>query len=290
MIDLHLHSNCSDGALSPEQLVELAAERSISTLALSDHDTVSGVSRAIGAAEKTGICVIPGVELSVCYKNYTDIHLLGYFIDIEAPELTSKLQEFAERRANRNREIVGAVNQKLATEERIPLELGEVEKFAEGVLGRPHIARALIARGYVQNMEEAFKAYLVPCDIPKSYWPMEDALQTIKRIGGVAVLAHPTTITDDHTILAGLIGSLQQIGLDGIEVFNALASEYDQLVLQKLAQAQGLLITAGSDFHGISERDCIGKGRGGITFSDALLPPLYQRAERRQTECLSTSP
>ena len=290
MIDLHLHSNCSDGVLLPEQIVELAAERSILTLALTDHDTTSGVLKAQLAAKALGLTVIPGVELSVCYQGYTDVHLLGYFINTEAPELTLKLQEFAERRANRNREIVDAINQKLEAEKRTPLGLHEVEKLAGGVLGRPHIARALISRGYIQNMEEAFKTYLIPCDVPKAYWPMEDALQTIQQIGGIAVLAHPTTITGNHTILSDLIGSLQQIGLDGIEVFNSLASEHDQLFLQKQAQARGLLITAGSDFHGISDGDCIGKGRGGITFSDTLLPPLYQLAEKRSAEYLSTSP
>lgn len=281
MIDLHMHSSCSDGVLPPEQLILKAQETGLSSIALCDHDTIAGVEAAIAAGKRYGVEVIPGVELSVCFKDYSDVHLLGYWIDIHAPELLKQLDAFAFRRANRNNEIVMAVNQRLQQECKEPIAIDEVEAFADGVMGRPHIARALIQRGYVTGMEEAFSRYLVPCDVPKTYWALEDALATIQRIGGVAVLAHPTSITQNQQLLTELISELKTLGLDGIEVYNSLATEHETMFLQGLANRLNLLTTGGSDFHGIEEHDLMGKGRGGIRFSNALLPPLRTRAAER---------
>lgn len=283
MVDLHMHSSCSDGVLPPAQLPAAAQLAGLSTIALCDHDTVAGVETAIQAGSELGVEVIPGVELSVCFKGYTDVHLLGYWIDIHAPELTEQLDTFAFRRSNRNREIIMAVNHVLQQEQKEPLTIAEVEALADGVMGRPHIARALYQRGYVSGMEDAFSRYLVPCDVPKTYWPMEDALKTIQRVGGVAVLAHPTSITRDQRILTELITELKELGLDGLEVYNTLAAEHEIAFLQTLANHLSLIPTGGSDFHGIEEHDQIGKGRGGTRFSDALLPPLRKRATERST-------
>jgi len=283
MIDLHLHSSCSDGVLPPDQLVLSAHKAGLGTIALCDHDTVAGVETATKAGLMHDVEVIPGVELSVCYKGYSDIHLLGYWIDTEAPELKQRLDEFAYRRANRNREIIASVNQLLNQEGKALLSIEEVESLADGVMGRPHIARALLQRNYVTGMEDAFTRYLVPCDVPKTYWPLEDALKTIQRVGGVAVLAHPTSITRDQHLLTELISELKVLGLDGIEVFNNMAAEHEIMFLQSLSYRLNLLATGGSDYHGIEPDDCIGKGRGGTRFSDALLPPLRQRANERQT-------
>lgn len=284
MIDLHMHSTCSDGILPPELLVTAAQQAGLKTIALCDHDTVSGVETAILAGKEQGIEVIPGVELSVRFKGYSDVHLLGYWIDIHAPELTEQLDKFAFRRANRNREIIMSVNQMLQQEAKEQLSIYEVEALADGVMGRPHIARALLQRGYVNGMEDAFARYLVPCDVPKSYWPMEDALETIHRVGGIAVLAHPTSITRDQQLLKELISELKQLGLDGIEIYNSMAAEHETVFLQGLANHLNLIPTGGSDFHGIEEHDQIGKGRGGIRFSDALLPPLRKLVFERSAQ------
>lgn len=282
MIDLHLHSNCSDGVLSPAEVVKMAAQTELQAIALCDHDSVAGIAEAMQAANTTAVEVIPGVELSVCFNEFTDVHLLGYCFDLGAAELHERLHEFADRRANRNREIVTAVNCVLVQQGRVALDIVEVEQLSNGVMGRPHIARALLQRGYVSSMEEAFQRYLIPCDVPKAYWPMADALATLKRIGGVAVLAHPTSITRDLGLLSELIGQLQLLGLDGLEVYNSLATEYEMTVLQRLATNLGLLTTGGSDFHGIESDDQMGKGRGGIRFPDTLLPPLRRRALEKQ--------
>lgn len=286
-IDLHLHSTCSDGLLSPEQLVAAARQAGLTTIALCDHDTVSGVSAFQQAATVAGIKVVPGVELSVAFREYEDIHLLGYGIDINNTELLANLHSFAMQRANRNREIIEAINAKLARQGKAPLEVAEVVALAGGVIGRPHIGRALIARGYAHDMQQAFDQYLVPCNVPKYYWPLPDALCAIRRAGGVAVLAHPTTISLDHRLLSDLMTELRTLGLDGLEVYNTLASEADSLFLQGLARRLDLLVTAGSDFHGIAPDERIGKGRGGIRFSDALLPPLVTLAAQRAAACQS---
>jgi hypothetical protein len=265
-IDLHLHSTCSDGLFTPEQLVAAACKAKLTTIALCDHDTVSGVTQLQQAASSTGINVIPGVELSVAFHDHEDIHLLGYGIDTGNIELLDQLDAFAARRANRNREIIAVINIKLNQEGKAPLEVAEVEALADGVIGRPHIGRALLSRGYVRDMQHAFDQYLVPCNVPKFYWPMAEALSAIRRAGGVAVLAHPTTISLDHRLLADLLSELQTLGLDGIEIYNNLASEADMIFLQGLARRLNLLVTAGSDFHGSTTDEQIGKGRGGMGF------------------------
>jgi 3',5'-nucleoside bisphosphate phosphatase len=283
-IDLHLHSNMSDGVLTPTRLVETAAEAGLKTISLCDHDTVAGVAEAISAGNLIGLEVIPGVELSVSFMGLNDIHLLGYFIDIDSHELLKKLSSFAERRANRNVEIVEKINKLL---EKSNLEIivpGEAERFANGVLGRPHIARALMAKGYVRTMEEAFQKFLIPCNVPKLYWEMEDAISTVHKAGGIAVLAHPTTVTKDRTRLAEIIRLLQGLELDGIEVYNALGSESEMTFLQGITRQLGLIATAGSDFHGIEHEDRIGKGRGGIRFSEYLLPPIRKLAAIRAAQ------
>lgn len=281
-IDLHLHSSCSDGVLEPEKLVDAARLAGLGVIALCDHDSVSGVARAVEAGRKLGVEVLAGVELSVVWRDWHDVHLLGYAMDITAPELADRLAAFARRRANRNREIVLSINRLLEQKKLQPLTFDEVECLAEGVMGRPHIARALISRGYASTMEDAFARYLVPCDVPKTYWAMAEAIATIRRAGGVAVLAHPTSISNDLSILETIITELSVLGLDGLEVYNSMATEQEAAFLQGLANRLRLLVTAGSDFHGIDPVDCIGKGRGGIRFSGALLPPLRSLAAERQ--------
>lgn len=270
--------------LTPEQLVIAAKMAGVSSIALSDHDTVDGVNAAIEAGSRYGIEVIPAVELSVSFENHNDIHLLGYWIDIDAPLLVERLAEFALARQLRNRVMVDKVNMQLQLEGNCTIDLDEVEKLARGVIGRPHIARILIRDGYATDMEDAFVRYLIPCNIPKPYWPIESAITTIRQIGGIAVLAHPTTITRVLPELAELIRKLATAGLDGIELYNQTANEYEAMFLLELSRELNLLVTAGSDFHGMREDEQIGRGRGGISFSTGLLAPLRGLAEQRRVE------
>ena len=286
-IDLHLHSTCSDGAFSPAELVERAGKAGLTAIAIADHDSVTGISEAVTAGEIGGIEVIPAVELSVQFGAWQDIHLLGYGIDYADSGFLERLNGFRQRRERRNVEILERVNERLANEGRSGLELSQVLAYARDAIGRPHIARALIDRGYVKSVEDAFQRYLVPCNVPKAYWPIDDAIAGIRRVGGAAVLAHPTTISTDRQELRQAIRELADLGLDGVEAFNNLAQPDEMEFLRRLAGKLGLLVTGGSDFHGIEEGLEMGKGRGGMRFSASLLAPLKKRLAERQDQLLS---
>jgi|ERR1039457_1175128 predicted metal-dependent phosphoesterase TrpH len=286
-IDLHLHSNCSDGAYSPAELVHQASREGLTAVAIADHDSVAGIAEGVAAGTACGVEVLPAVELSVQFKSWQDVHLIGYGMDCSDARFLEKLNGFRERREHRNEEILERVNKKLAEENRIAIDLSEVLAYARDAIGRPHIARALLERGYASTVEDAFRRYLVPCNVSKCYWPIEDAIQEIRRLGGVAVLAHPTTVCADRQELRDIISELSEMGLDGIEVFNNMAQQDEMEFLRRLAGELGLLVTGGSDYHGIEEGLQMGRGRGGIRFSDTLLAPLRKRLSVRKNQLLS---
>ena len=276
-IDLHIHSSFSDGAFTPSELVALAVNQDVRVIAIADHDSVAGVEEAAVAGAAAAVVVIPAVELSVQFKEWQDVHLLGYGIDSCDKRFLQSLDGFRRHREGRNDEILERVNDCLHAEGRSALDRENVLAFARGSIGRPHIARALLERRYVDSMEDAFQRYLVPCNVPKSYWPMEEAIAAIHSIGGVAVLAHPTSISKDPGTLGSVITDLHVSGLDGIEVYNNMGWPLEIEFLRRTAVSHGLLLTAGSDFHGIEGGLEIGKGREGMRFDSALLAPLYER-------------
>lgn len=279
-IDLHIHSSFSDGAFTPSELVALAVKHDVRVIAIADHDTVAGVEEAIAAGGAAGIEVLPSVELSVQFEEWQDVHLLGYGIDCSDDKFLQNLDGFRRRRVGRNDEILGRVNDSLRTEGRSALNRGNVLAFARDSIGRPHIARALLEQRYADSMEDAFRRYLVPCNVPKSYWQMDEAIAEIHRIGGVAVLAHPTSISRDPAVLGSVIAALHLSGLDGIEVYNNMGWPLEIEFLRRTAEDRALLVTAGSDFHGIEEGLEIGRGREGMRFDGALLAPLYERLQQ----------
>ena len=169
---------------------------------------------------------------------------------------------FQERRETRGERIVERINSKLRGEGRAEIAVEAVRAIAEGALGRPHIARVLMEAGYVKEMEDAFTRYLEPCNVPKEYFPITDAIDEIHRLGGVAVLAHPQSVSDDRTVIRRLIGELKAMGLDGIEAHNTMGTANDALTLERLAMDLGLLATGGSDFHGFSDDSPLGTIRG----------------------------
>ena len=283
-IDLHIHSNCSDGAFSASELIDRAIKHDLTAIAIADHDSVASVATGIYAANLAGIENIPAIELSVQFKSHQDVHLLGYGFDYTDRAFCDTLEMLRKRREYRNEEILININQRLTHEGRAKIELGSVLAYAKGVVGRPHIARALLERGYVKNIEDAFRRYLVPCNVPKYYWPVDDAITEIKRLGGLAILAHPTTISSDHQELWQIITDLTEMGLDGIEVFNNLAQADDMEFLKRRAEKSGLLLTGGSDYHGIEGGIEMGRGRGGIRFSASLLLPIRERLSERHKQ------
>lgn len=279
-IDLHIHSSFSDGAFTPSELVALAVQNDVRVIAIADHDSVGGVQEAIVVGGAVGVEVLSAVELSVQFNEWQDVHLLGYGIDCSDKLFLQNLDGFRCRRDGRNDEILDRVNDLLSAEGQARLDRDRVRSFARDSLGRPHIARALLERGYAGSMEDAFRRYLVPCNVPKSYWPMDEAIAEIHRIGGVAVLAHPTSITKDTNMLAAVIADLILLGLDGVEVYNNMGWPLEIEFLRRLAVDRGLLITGGSDYHGIEDGLEIGKGREGMHFDSALLAPLFERIQQ----------
>jgi len=263
LVDLHLHSTCSDGLYSPREVVRLAAEAGLAAIALCDHDNVDGIDAALAAGAELGVEVISGVELSTVWEKFSDLHLLGYGFDHHHTELKTSLAEFRDFRERRNERIVERINERLAGEKRGAIAFEKVLARAGGTVGRPHIAQELIAAGYVKNTEEAFQRYLVPCNVEKRFFPFSEAIDLVHRAGGVAVLAHPPFVTSDRKVLGELLDTFFSLGLDGVEAWNSGASRHDIEWYITLARRRNLLVTGGSDFHGSEEGAVkIGRGRG----------------------------
>jgi len=282
-VDLHLHSTCSDGYLSPEEVVQLALNAGVCALALADHDNIDGISHAITAGNAVGIEVLPAVELSSQWLEYTDMHLLGYGFDYQDPYLIRALNEFQEFRLTRNRQIVDRVNLKLLDEKKLPLDPEAVLKLAGGTIGRPHIALALRQAGYVNSNDEAFSRYLVPCNVPKHYFPADAAIKLIHGSGGIVVLAHPPYVTRDRRKLEKLVAELVGLGLDGIEAYNNGSGLEDTDWLIKLARKYNLVVTGGSDFHGDSGSLIeVGKGIRGLRVPYQCVEEIKAALEGKQ--------
>lgn len=277
LIDLHIHSTASDGIHKPEELVRMASDAGLSAIAIADHDSVDSVAEAIAAAEKYGITVIPAVELSVAYGKYHDVHLLGYWIDHCDTEFRAMLSRFRDRRESRGLRVIEKINDKLREEKRLPIDPEDVMALAEGALGRPHIARVLLQKGYADSMQDAFNCYLVPCNLPKEYMQFDDAIKEIKRIGGIAVLAHPQSISRDKEELLHILTDMRSRGLDGVETLNTMGLDGEEQYLCRVAKSLDLGISGGSDFHGSEDGLKMGRGRGNLTVPFDLLAPLKQK-------------
>lgn len=281
-VDLHVHSLHSDGVHTPAALVEMAARKGLEAIALADHDSVAGLDEALAAGERQGVEVIPAIELSVEFRGYRDIHLLGYFIDYRDAAFQEQLALFRARRDERGRAIITRINAKLSQEGRGSISYEDVQALAAGALGRPHIAQVLVAHGIARDIQDAFDRYVVPCNVPKRYFPMTEALTEIRRLRGVSVLAHPTTVTDDRTALRALVTELAAMGLDGVEVFNNSCYSDDMIFLESLANRLGLVKTGGSDYHGIEDDIEMGSGRGALTVAYRWVEELKRRRGERE--------
>lgn len=280
-VDLHIHTVHSDGCYSPTQIVMMAAEKGLKAIAIADHDSVSGIEEAKAIGIQLGIEVVPAVELSIGFRDYHDIHLLGYYINHQDKTFTTKLSDFRKARDLRGKAIVEKINGKLAAERKAGISYDELIDSAQESLGRLHIARLLVQRGHARTVQDAFVRYLLPCDVPKRYFPLQEALDEIVRIGGVSVLAHPQSVSDDRRILNSLIREMQRMGLDGLEVFNNLCFKDDMIFLESLCLELGLVMTGGSDFHGFEDDVQIGIGRGALAVAYHLLEPLKSMASSR---------
>ena len=248
-IDLHTHSNASDGSFPPQEVVRLAKERRLKALALTDHDTIDGLPEAMAAGQEFGIEVIPGVEISARHANGS-MHILGYFLDYESELLARRLAVLQKARKDRNPQIIAKLN-----DLGIPLTMAQVERISgRGQVGRPHIARALYEGRYVRSLQEAFDVYLGNngrAYVSKFRFPPEEALAMIRDAHGIPVLAHPFTLgLPTSETLRPLLQELMALGLAGMECYYPEHSSVQQALYLSLAGELGLLVTGGSDFHG----------------------------------------
>jgi predicted metal-dependent phosphoesterase TrpH len=242
--DLHCHTTASDGLLTPGELVELASQRGLKAVAITDHDTISGWSEAEIAGSKFGLVILRGVELNTVWDN-KEVHVLGYQLDSESKITRERLSELQLSRYNRIREILDRLKQ-LGV--KIPLE--DVLQFTRGEsVGRPHVAQALVKHGYVTDNREAFVRYLgfgAPAYVPRFKLNTVEGIRFIRESKGVAVLAHPGV----QGLKENTIASWVNEGLQGLEVIHSDHDSIDQEFYSKIALRYDLIMTGGSDFHG----------------------------------------
>ncbi|MFT4690523.1 MAG: PHP domain-containing protein [Verrucomicrobiia bacterium] len=272
--DLHMHTNFSDGTFTPEELAQRGYDRGLRVLALTDHDTVDGCERMGTACEKLGIEYITATELTAEYDGY-EIHLLGYYLDTHNQHFLTKLDAFQKVRQSRIVEMAEAL-QKVG----VPLEADSVFELARCKSpGRPHVARAMVNAGLVQSIDVAFSKYLKKGKaawVPKFTISAVEAIELIHGAGGIAVMAHPGLNRTDE-VLPPLI----EAGMDGIECFHSRHSTNDCERYESMAEKHGVLITGGSDCHGMN------KGQpliGGIKLPYVYVERMRKRVAERRSE------
>jgi len=266
MIDLHIHTNVSDGQYSPAGTVELAGSKGAKCVAITDHDRISGLREAEETANDLGIEFIPGVEISV--QGNRELHILGYYIDYTSPTLIEECDNFIKLREQRGRRIFSYLQQK-----GVSLSEEQVHKHVpQGVAGRPHFARAMVEAGYVNSVQEAFDRYLGTQEFDRVERTKPSAKEGIRMIldaGGVPVMAHPNLLKLDDVELEELIESLLPDGLKGIECYYSTHTSEQTRQYLKYAKKYNLLVTCGSDFHGENNKPGVDIGTGTADISDA---------------------
>lgn len=258
-IDLHIHTTASDGTFSPAEAVRLASEEGLRAIAITDHDTAHGYHEAAQAGRDLGIEVVPGIEISTKFKGA--VHVLGYYIDPQAPALKEVLDWIVEDRDRRNRKMA-----ELMAADGLPVSYDMMhERFGE-VIGRPHFARLLIELGYAEDMNDAFDRYVEKGRkyyLPREILPIDRAVEIIISAGGIPVLAHPFQYRLEEEELRCLIEYCIERGLRGMECRYSGYTPEQIAYLERLSEEYALVKTGGSDFHGANKpRIGLGSGMG----------------------------
>lgn len=279
-VDLHVHSNCSDGTLSPAELVSYACEKGLRAFALTDHDTVAGLPEAFDAAKGTSLEVIAGIEFSTEYHG-KDIHVVGLDIDYRSADFLEQLARFQNSRDIRNEKIIRKMQ-----EGGIDISHEQMEaEFGDAVWTRAHFARYLRDHGYVAEMPEAFEKYIGEnCRyfVPREKVTPLQAVHLISSTGGIPILAHPMLYRLPEAEMDLLLSSLKKAGLIGIEAIYSTHSALDENFVRQLAKRHGLLISGGSDFHGSNKPYIdLGVGRGNLCIPYHILTNLRSRRTQR---------
>lgn len=274
MIDLHMHSSCSDGTMTPEELVAAALKMGLEAAALTDHDTVSGVERFLSAAAGTPLRAVAGVELaSMLFSK--DIHIVGLFIDPADPALLSALEQLRQWREERNAQMVGKIRSK-----GYEITIDEVLAEAGGEsVGRPHMAAVLLRKGYFPDMQSVFNRLIGrngSCHVLRKYYPVDACIRLIHGAGGLAIWAHPLHAAHGARATLRKIGSrLVTYGLDGLECHYSMFAEEQEHNALDFARERSLLVSGGSDYHGASHPQV--KMGTGIDGNLAIPFEIYER-------------
>ena len=289
--DLHTHSTASDGDHAPEALAALVRDAGLEAFALTDHDTTAGLPAAAEAAEALGLAFVPGIELSADPagddvspgNEYGTLHILGYFITHDDPTLTRLHQWLLQARRERNPRSVERLNAL-----GVRIDYAEVEKLAAGgIVGRPHIAQMLVAKGYVKSRHEAFARYIGEggaAHVPKQRLSPAEAIHAIHQAGGLAALAHPPQLQlDSRTQLAAAIARLAGLGLDAIETRHTDHTPQHVRDLEQLAARHQLLTTGGSDYHGPTRGARLGRPRVPMSAYETLREAHQRVAQQTRT-------
>lgn len=275
-VDLHCHTTASDGGLEPEALVARAADLGLEVLAITDHDTTGALPVARAEARRWGITVVPGVEISTLNKR-EEIHILGYFVDLDNPELQALLARTREARRERAQKMLVQLS-RLG----LPIAWERVVEIAgDGSIGRPHVAATLLEAGHVSSWNEAFTLWIgrdCPAYVERYKLTPEEAIQLVRRSGGLPVLAHPFIYGRDGRRRKGLdlsywLPRLREAGLEGMEVYYPNYPRRTSRELLALAVRYGLSITGGSDFHG----GMLNNGLGSVAVPWAIWQGLARR-------------
>ena len=281
-IDLHIHSTASDGTLSPADIIAMAVRLHLGAISITDHDSIAGSREALLSGIPPELCFLTGVEMSAeppsSYPGSGSIHILGYALRLDDPELNRTLERLQTARKNRNPEILQRLNQL-----GIPIRLQEVEQEAAGgQAGRPHIATLLIKKGVVKTIDEAFDRYLgngKPAYVDKFRIECRQAIELINAAGGIAVLAHPSLLElDEDEPLDNMLQEMIAMGLKGLEVVFPQHSPEQTRRYTGLARRHMLLMTGGTDFHGDTHPDVrMGVGKGDLHVPYSLYEKLIER-------------
>ena len=273
MVDLHVHSNKSDGSYTPRELVDYALEKGLTAFALTDHDTTAGIGEAVSYAKGKPLEVIPGVELSTEYEG-RDIHIVGLYVNQSAPGFADYLKEFQNSRDLRNKKMCEKLK-----EHGIDITLEELEhEFPGAVITRGLYAKYMLKKGYIKSMQEAFDRYIGdhgPCFVAREKITPAQAVGFIKSTGGLSILAHPPLYRMSRKRLEILVEHLKAAGLDGIEAKYTTYSSTEEREMKEIAAKFGLAISGGSDFHGTTKpKTDLGVGYGSLYIHESVLTHL----------------
>lgn len=260
MIDLHTHTTGSDGEKTPEELIDLAISKKITALAITDHDTVDSIEKAVKYAKSKDILLIPGIEVEAQIKK-GQMHILALFVDYKNKELRKKLKYIKKARDSRNLKFIEEFN-KLG----FNITLDELKEVSEGkIIGKPHFAKIFLRKKYIKEKDEIFQNYFEKTpfkEIPKTIYGPEEIIKTLKEANAIVILAHPQSLKLENEELKEKIKELKKYGLDGLECYHSKQTKKQMEDFKNIAQEYGLIITKGSDYHGPNTKPGIELGTG----------------------------